>query len=210
MVYHDWLCGMGEAATLYVRDLCHRRRADMTQQITVLYETAQDSPRGDFLAALELAMYGAEYVQAILSLPHPDVPLASHAQEIHSMLLTQSTVEKTIELLTFDKATDQLDLLTILLGRVLQIREGEETSDAIERELQQIVQVTLKKFISTEHEEIKETALMIIRNLPIRSIKEREIVLKVEKEGNSHLIQQACAAALAEASSRTSPAIEKP
>ncbi len=78
MVYRDWLCGLGLSAPLYVRDLCHKRRADMTQQITLLYETAQGGECADFLAALELAaeqqMYGAEYVQAIMSQPRPIVP----------------------------------------------------------------------------------------------------------------------------------------
>jgi transposase len=100
MVYRDWLCGLGEAATLYVRDLCVRRRADMTQQITVLYETAQDSPRGDFLAALELAaeqqMYGAEYVQAILNLSRPDAPVAS-AQGEFSVLLSSAPAQQEVE-----------------------------------------------------------------------------------------------------------------
>ena len=36
MVYRDWLCGLSQISTLYVRDLCHKRRADMTQQITLL------------------------------------------------------------------------------------------------------------------------------------------------------------------------------
>jgi transposase len=49
MVYRDWLCGLSPSATLYVRDVCHKRRADMTQQITMLYETAQSSSRADFL-----------------------------------------------------------------------------------------------------------------------------------------------------------------
>lgn len=81
MVYRDWLCSLGPSATRYVRDVCHKRRADMTQQIILLYETAQSSSQADFLAALELAaeqqMYGAEYVRAIMSLPPP---LAPHAQ----------------------------------------------------------------------------------------------------------------------------------
>jgi hypothetical protein len=50
----------------------------MTQQIILLYETAQTSSRSDFLAALELAaeqhMYGAEYIVAILSSPRMAVP----------------------------------------------------------------------------------------------------------------------------------------
>jgi hypothetical protein len=50
----------------------------MSQQITLLYETAQQTPKGDFVTALELAaeqqMYGAEYVQAILRRPKRAAP----------------------------------------------------------------------------------------------------------------------------------------
>jgi hypothetical protein len=100
MVYRDWLCGLGPSATLYVRDLCHKRRADMTQQITMLYETAQSSSRADFLAALELAaeqqMYGAEYVRAIMSLPHPVAPLPS-AEMMLSTILPTMPAQREIE-----------------------------------------------------------------------------------------------------------------
>ena len=81
MVYRDWLCGLSPEANRYLRELCHKRRAEMSQQITLLYETAQQMPRGDFLAALELAaeqqMYGAEYVQAILARPKRAAPSVS-------------------------------------------------------------------------------------------------------------------------------------
>ena len=53
----------------------------MTQQITQLYELAQQQPQADFLAALERAseqqMYGAEYVQARFSSPGRAAPLGS-------------------------------------------------------------------------------------------------------------------------------------
>ena len=84
MVYRDWLCSLSPIATAYVRDLCYKRRTDMTQQMSLLYETAQKWKRSDFLAALELAaeqqMYGAEYVVALLSSPHlppPQLPAQS-------------------------------------------------------------------------------------------------------------------------------------
>jgi hypothetical protein len=81
MVYRDWLCGLSQVATFYVRDLCQRRRADMAQQITLLYKTAQEYDRADFLAALERAaeqqMYGAEYVQALINQSRPIAPMAS-------------------------------------------------------------------------------------------------------------------------------------
>jgi transposase len=72
MVYRDWLCGLSLSSQEYVRDLCQKRRAEMNQQITQLYDLAQQQ-QADFVTALELAaeqqMYGAEYVQAILAQP---------------------------------------------------------------------------------------------------------------------------------------------
>ena len=73
MVYRDWLCDLAPAVTTYVRELCHKRRAEMNPQMLALYELAQEVGNADFVAALELAaeqqMYGAEYVRAIVSLP---------------------------------------------------------------------------------------------------------------------------------------------
>ena len=81
MVYRDWLCGLSPEANSYLRALCHKRRAEMNQQISLLYETAQKTPTGDFVTALELAaeqqMYGAEYVQAILGRPKRATPSVS-------------------------------------------------------------------------------------------------------------------------------------
>ena len=62
----------------------------MTQQITQLYDLAQQEPRADFLAALELAaeqhMYGAEYVHAILAQPVRSAPLlAAHVVLTNSL-----------------------------------------------------------------------------------------------------------------------------
>jgi transposase len=81
MVYRDWLCSLSPEANRYLQALCHKRRAEMSQQISLLYTTAQATARADFLAALELAaeqqMYGAEYVQAILGRPKRAAPSVS-------------------------------------------------------------------------------------------------------------------------------------
>ena len=78
MLYRDWLCGLSPEANSYLRELCHKRRAEMNHQITLLYTTAQATARADFVTALELAaeqqMYGAEYVQAILARPKRAAP----------------------------------------------------------------------------------------------------------------------------------------
>jgi transposase len=81
MVYRDWLCDLSLSSQEYVRDLCQKRRAEMNQQITQLYDLAQQQQHADFVAALELAaeqqMYGAEYVQAILAVPRHSAPVSS-------------------------------------------------------------------------------------------------------------------------------------
>jgi hypothetical protein len=73
MVYRDWLCSLSPVVMTYVRELSHKRRAEMNQQMIALYDLAQEIGRPDFVAALELAaeqqMYGAEYVRAIFTVP---------------------------------------------------------------------------------------------------------------------------------------------
>ncbi len=73
MVYRDWLCSLSPIVMSYVRELSHKRRAEMNHQMLALYELAQEIGKLDFVAALELAaeqqMYGVEYVRAILALP---------------------------------------------------------------------------------------------------------------------------------------------
>jgi len=48
MVYRDWLCKLSPLVSHYVRELCYKRRAEMSQQISLLYETAQERPRADW------------------------------------------------------------------------------------------------------------------------------------------------------------------
>jgi len=101
MVYRDWLCGLAPVVSRYVRELCHKRRSEMKEQLITLYELAQDSGRADFVAALELAaeqqMYGAEYVRAILAplVPSaPDEAAQTRVNRILSGVPTQQEVER--------------------------------------------------------------------------------------------------------------------
>ena len=97
MVYRDWLCDLAPAVSSYVRALCHKRRADMKEQLLALYDLAQESGRADFVAALELAaeqqMYGAEYVRAILAPPAPPTP--DEAAEVRVSQLLSSCADAT-------------------------------------------------------------------------------------------------------------------
>ena len=81
MVYRDWLCDLAPVVNSYVGELCHKRRAEMKEQMIALYELAQETGNADFVAALELAVeqqrYGAEYVRAIVSMPTASAPASS-------------------------------------------------------------------------------------------------------------------------------------
>ena len=100
MVYRDWLCELAPAVSSYVRELCHKRRAEMKEQMLALYELAQEIGKADFVAALELVaeqqMYGAEYVRAIVTLPVASMP--SGTAELHmSALLPNAPTQQEIE-----------------------------------------------------------------------------------------------------------------
>ncbi len=100
MVYRDWLCDLAPVVSSYVRELCHKRRSEMKEQLIALYELAQDSGRADFVVALELAgeqqMYGVEYLRAILEPPVPPAP-AEAAQERLNRLLSDMPTQQDVE-----------------------------------------------------------------------------------------------------------------
>src|SRR6266700_2700927 len=103
MVYRDWLCELAPAVNVYVRELCHKRRAEMKEQMIALYELAQEVGNADFVAALELAaeqqMYGAEYVRAIVSMPAAATPSGTTESQMSALLPrepTQQDVERNL------------------------------------------------------------------------------------------------------------------
>jgi transposase len=101
MVYRDWLCDLAPAVSSYVRELCHKRRAEMKEQMLALYELAQEIGKADFVAALELAaeqhMSGAEYVRAIVTIPTASAPSGMTERCLDALLPlvpTQQEVER--------------------------------------------------------------------------------------------------------------------
>jgi hypothetical protein len=90
MVYLDWLCTLTPEVNRYVCTLCHKRRAEMKEQMIALYELAQEVGTADFVAALELAaeqqMYGAEYVRAIVAVPTTSTPTNSAETSLRELL----------------------------------------------------------------------------------------------------------------------------
>jgi Mu transposase, C-terminal domain len=90
MVYRDWLCDLAPVVNSYVRELCHKRRAEMKEQMIALYELAQEIGLADFVTALELAaeqqMYSAEYVRAMVSMPTASAPPSSAETNVLALL----------------------------------------------------------------------------------------------------------------------------
>jgi transposase len=98
MVYRDWLCDLAPAVNVYVRELCHKRRAEMKEQMLALYELAQEVGNADFVAALELAaeqqMYGVEYVQAIVTMPVASAPSRTRDPRLDELLPREPTQQE--------------------------------------------------------------------------------------------------------------------
>jgi len=98
MVYRDWLCDLAPAVNVYVRELCHKRRAEMKEQMLALYELAQEVGNADFVAALELAaeqhMYGAEYVRAIVTMPVACAPSGTTELQMSALLPREPTQQE--------------------------------------------------------------------------------------------------------------------
>jgi len=90
MGYRDWLCDLAPVVHTYVRELCHKRRTEMKEQMLALYELAQEIGNADFVAALELAAeqqrYGAEYVRAIVTVPAASAPSGAAEQSLAALL----------------------------------------------------------------------------------------------------------------------------
>jgi transposase len=47
MVYRDWLCSLSPSVLEYVRELSHKRRSEMSQQMIALYDAAQEMGKSD-------------------------------------------------------------------------------------------------------------------------------------------------------------------
>jgi hypothetical protein len=111
------------------------------------------------------------------------------------LLFTPDLVSKALKRLPAIDVAEYWDILTILLGRVLQIQEARELGNPVEAELQQIKQVACTGLVSSSNNEVCEAALDIIRYLPARSVNEIKFVLQLTEEADIR-IQQACADAL--------------
>jgi hypothetical protein len=113
---------------------------------------------------------------------------------LRDLILTQETARKAIDHLSLSADyEEQVDILTILQGRVLQISNAEEKGEGIEREIQQIVQSVYPIFTSASDNLLCEAAMDILYYLPARSPHEIQYVLSLAEDAKDKRVQQACA-----------------
>jgi nucleoside phosphorylase len=137
-------------------------------------------------------------------LQHP-----SYLHDLQNTLLTHELAEKALARFSCgtDNQAEYNDLLTILLGRILHIQRSGEKGDAIERELQQVVQVISTKGVLMENDEWSAIVLDIIRCLPVRSAKEIDCLVQLARTVTSEEIREACLSALNSALPQTVDAL---
>jgi len=127
--------------------------------------------------------------------------------KLRDLLLTKEAAEEDIKALTsINVASDPVeyvDLLTILLGRVLQIQKADEIGNAVEREIQRIAQIVIDSLASTYDDEVREALLDIVSYLPSRTENELSFMLQLAKDTNDRQIQKACASSLMRAEPKT-------
>jgi len=119
-------------------------------------------------------------------------------RDFQRLLLTSKSAEKAMKQLSTCAPSENVEVLTILLGRVLQIQEAGEEGPTIESEVQQLIQSVLKEPVSTSDDKVYEIVLNIIRALPCRSANEVKFVLLLAEQTDAQ-VQQACASALEQA-----------
>ena len=125
--------------------------------------------------------------------------------ELVKRLLTQENTAKAIQRLTRSDSAESLDLLTILLGRLLQIRGADESDEAIEQELQRLAHAACAALVTADFEKT-EVGLTIVRSLPARSAKEIRFVTRLAEETADEGVQRACAQSLQNSVPRDSEA----
>ncbi len=95
------------------------------------------------------------------------------------LMLTQNIAEKISMLLPSHDNLEDIDLLTILMGRILQIQEQKATGKAVETEVQRLMAVVLGYLVSGSVDtEPREAVLDVVRYLPARTANEVRFVLQ--------------------------------
>src|ERR1700730_7868514 len=95
-----------------------------------------------------------------------DIRDIRYMRYLSDMIFTQDTALTAVKRLNVAVDQDQRgELLSILLGRMLQIAEADEKGGPVEQEVQEIVQCGYPAFTSSEDAVLREAALDLLRYL---------------------------------------------
>lgn len=120
-----------------------------------------------------------------------------HLLDLAEIFLTRSITEKAVFRLSgiaqasSDKSSELVDLLFILVGRVILIRELNVIGEDTEKELRSIAEAIFYKTLM-KSDEIDSLLLNIIRSFPMRSANEIELLMGVADAASNLDIRQAC------------------
>ena len=125
------------------------------------------------------------------------------------LLLTKDVTEPACIALSSQGCAPDIDLLTILMGRLLQLQENDETGPVVEAEVHMLANAALRCLtIGSIDAEIRESALDVIRYLPMRTESEVQFVWQVVSRATERNIYDACAYALGRARPKDNKAWE--
>jgi hypothetical protein len=123
-----------------------------------------------------------------------DVRYARCLRQLCTVLFTEPTRREAERRLPTCVEAERIELLLILLGRILSIREDEKRDQKTEQEIRHIVQV-IWPFVSAGCEE-RELLLDMLRFLPACTEQEIVYMLDLAKNTQDDEIQKACAYAI--------------
>ena len=129
-------------------------------------------------------------------------------RDLRDLLLIREVAERAKIALLGNDPAQQVNLLGIIMGRMLHIEEAEEMGDAVEREVQQLVNGIGAVLRTRPRDEVKEAALDVLRYLPVRSANEVRYVARLVEGTRDTSVQEACAGALSRAKPKDADAWE--
>ena len=113
----------------------------------------------------------------------------THLSYVRETLFTAQVIQELRQRLPICAEAEQVELLNLLLGRVLQIQEADEKGPEVEREIAQIVQVALPFALADS--DTRDVTLDISRYLPVRTEQEVIYVLGCVQSSRDDSLQDA-------------------
>ena len=111
-------------------------------------------------------------------------------------LLTREVAEQARKSILSSDLVRAVNMLKILLGRIIQIKDSGATDNNTKKEVQEIIISAKDGHAMQGDDEVKEAALDILRYLPVRSADEIRVVIQLAESATDGDLRQAYASSL--------------